>query len=78
MTAEQALAAETVGLDIRFPAGGIDASELPSSYKNAANVVRQIGSFGLADIVDYIDPYGCMMAGDIPPFWKNKKKKGRR
>jgi RNA:NAD 2'-phosphotransferase (TPT1/KptA family)/RNA-splicing ligase RtcB len=78
MTAEQALVAETTGLDIRFPAGGIDASELPSSYKNAANVVRQIDSFGLAEIVDYIDPYGCMMAGDVPPFWMKKKKKGRR
>ncbi|MEP5631162.1 MAG: RNA 2'-phosphotransferase [Tateyamaria sp.] len=68
ITAEQALVAETAGLDIRFPAGAIDAPELPSSYKNAANVVRQINSFGLAEIVDYIDPYDCMMAGDIPPF----------
>ena len=78
MTAQQALEAETKGLDIRFPAGGIDASELPSSYKNADNVVRQIDHFNLAEIVDYIDPYGCMMAGDIPPFWMNKKKKKRR
>lgn len=78
MTAEQALVVETKGLDIRFPAGGIDPSELPSSYKNATNVVHQIGSFNLAEIVDYIDPYGCMMAGDVPPFWTNKKKKGRR
>ncbi len=79
MTAQEALEAETKGLDVRFPAGPIDASELPSSYKNAANVVRQIGTFDLAEIVDYIDPYGCMMAGDIPPFWKDKKKrKGRR
>ena len=78
MTAQQALEAETKGLDIRFPAGGIDASELPSSYKNAGSVVRQIDSFALAEVVDYIDPYGCMMAGDVPPFWLNKKKKGRR
>ena len=79
MTPEQALAAETTGLDIRFPAGGVDASELPSSYKNADSVVRQIDQFDLAEIVDYIDPYGCMMAGDVPPFWLNKKKKkGRR
>lgn len=77
-TPEQALAAETDGLDIRFPAGGIDASELPSSYKNAASVVRQIRHFDLAEIVDYVDPYGCMMAGDVPPFWMNKKRKGRR
>ncbi|MDX8354935.1 RNA 2'-phosphotransferase [Cognatiyoonia sp. IB215182] len=78
MTAEQALEAETKGLDIRFPAGGVDASELPSSYKDAGSVVRQIDQFGLAEIVDYIDPYGCMMAGDVPPFWLNKKKKARR
>ncbi|MEO9820089.1 MAG: RtcB family protein [Paracoccaceae bacterium] len=78
VTAQQALEAETKGLDIRFPAGGIDASELPSSYKNADNVVRQIDKFGLAEIEDYIDPYGCMMAGDVPPFWLNKKKKKRR
>ena len=78
VTPEQALAAETKGLDIRFPAGGIDASELPSSYKNASNVLRQINKFNLAEVVDYIDPYGCMMAGDVPPFWMSKKKKGRR
>ncbi|KJZ18879.1 RtcB family protein [Loktanella sp. S4079] len=79
MTAQEALEQEAQGLDIRFPAGGIDVSELPSSYKNAANVVRQIEKFDLAEIVDYIDPYGCMMAGDVPPFWLNKKKKkGRR
>ena len=78
MTPQQALEAETQGLDIRFPAGGIDASELPSSYKNADNVVRQIDQFKLAEIVDYIDPYGCMMAGDIPPFWKTQKKRNGR
>ncbi|MBL4812948.1 MAG: RtcB family protein [Rhodobacteraceae bacterium] len=78
VTAEQQLMTETKGLDIRFHAGGIDPSELPSSYKKADNVVAQIGSYGLAEIEDYIDPYGCIMAGDIPPFWLNKKKKGRR
>ncbi|MEL7444208.1 MAG: RtcB family protein [Pseudomonadota bacterium] len=77
MTPEQMLRAETEGLDIRFSAGGIDASELPSSYKCADNVVAQIKSYGLAEIDDYIDPFGCMMAGDIPPFWANRKKKRR-
>ncbi len=47
------------------------------SYKSADNVVAQIKSYDLAEIEDYIDPYGCIMAGDVPPFWKNKKK-GRR
>lgn len=77
VTPEQMLKAETEGLDIRFHAGGVDASELPSSYKKADSVVAQIKSYGLAEIEDYIDPYGCIMAGDVPPFWMNRKK-GRR
>ncbi|CUH80730.1 RtcB family protein [Tropicibacter naphthalenivorans] len=74
VTPEQMLRAETQGLDVRFHAGAVDASELPSSYKRADNVVRQIESFGLAEIEDYIDPYGCIMAGDVPPFWRTKRK----
>ena len=77
VTPEQMLKAETQGLDVRFHAGGVDASELPSSYKKADKVVAQIKSYDLAEIEDYIDPCGCIMAGDVPPFWKNKKK-GRR
>ncbi len=77
VTPDQMLEAETKGLDVRFWAGGVDASELPSSYKSADNVVAQIKSYDLAEIEDYIDPYGCIMAGDVPPFWKNKKR-GRR
>lgn len=75
VTPEAMLAAETAGLDIRFHAGGIDPSELPSGYKRAADVVRQIGAYGLADIVDYIDPYGCIMAGDVVPVWQKGKRR---
>lgn len=79
ITAEQMLAAETAGLDIRFHAGKIDPSELPSSYKNADAVVEQIKKYDLAEIVDYIDPFGSIMAGDCPPPWlKKKNRKGRR
>lgn len=67
-TPQALLAAETAGLDIRFHAGGVDVSELPSSYKSAATVAAQIERFGLAEIEDYIDPVGCLMAGDLPPF----------
>ncbi|MEM6306751.1 MAG: RtcB family protein [Pseudomonadota bacterium] len=56
MTPDQMLQAETTGLDVRFHAGAVDASELPSSYKNADTVVAQITSYDLADIEDYIDP----------------------
>ncbi len=73
-TPEEILAAETAGLDIRFFENKIDISELPSSYKKADAVVAQIEKFGLAEIEDYIDPYGCIMAGEMEPFWKRKKK----
>ncbi|WP_350333587.1 RtcB family protein [Coralliovum pocilloporae] len=78
MTPEQMLQAETKGLDIRFFEGKIDPSELPSSYKNADALVAQIKKYDLAEIVDYIDPYGCIMAGDIRPPWLDRKEKRRR
>ncbi len=72
VTPAQMLAAETQGLDIRFHAGVVDASELPSSYKRAGAVMDQISDYGLADVVDCIDPYGCIMAGDMPQPWRTK------
>lgn len=80
LTPEEMLKLETEGLDIRFFENRIDISELPSGYKDANSVVTQIDTYGLAEIEDYIDPYGCIMAGDIEPFWKSRKekRKGRR
>jgi len=77
MTAEQMMALETEGLDVRFFENRIDPSELPSGYKNADSVVRQIGTFGLAEIEDYIDPYGCIMAGETTPPWIARKQNRR-
>lgn len=57
-------AEETAGIDARFYMGIPDISELPSAYKNAASVRAQIERFGLAEIVDEVIPYGCIMAGD--------------
>lgn len=57
-------AAETASIDARFFCGGIDVSELPSAYKDAAAVRAQIGRFGLAEVVDEVLPYGSIMAGD--------------
>jgi hypothetical protein len=45
-TPDQLLKEETEGLDIRFHAGGVDSSELPSSCKNADGVVAQIKTMG--------------------------------
>jgi tRNA-splicing ligase RtcB len=61
---EEIFAEETRGIDARFFSGVTDISELPSAYKNAASVRSQIERYGLAEIVDEVVPYGCIMAGD--------------
>ena len=74
---EEIFAEETEGLDIRFFSGHIDISELPSAYKNADRVQEQMKEFGLGEVVDLIDPYGCIMAGDwqIDAPWRKKRTK---
>jgi RNA-splicing ligase RtcB len=57
-------AGETAHIDARFFSGNIDISGLPSAYKPAATVRAQMDEFGLADVVDEIMPFGCIMAGD--------------
>ena len=68
-TIEQIFKEETVGLDVRFFSGKIDISELPSAYKNAETVQKQMESFGLGEVVDRIMPYGCIMAGEQEKNW---------
>ena len=55
---------EIKGLDVRFMSGTPDPSELPSAYKDADTVRSEIEDFGLADVKDLIQPYGCIMSGD--------------
>lgn len=52
-----------------------DISELPSAYKSAAAVRRQIERYGLAEVVDEVLPYGCIMAGDwqADAPWRKKR-----
>ena len=54
---------ETQGLDTRFYSKKVDISELPSAYKDASEVRRQMSKFDLGQVVDQIQPYGCIMAG---------------
>ena len=61
--ADEILAEETGRLDIRFWTGKIDISELPSAYKNAFSVQKQMEDFKLAWITDRIMPHGSIMAG---------------
>lgn len=63
-TQEEIFAEETAGLDVRFFSGNIDISELPSAYKSADTVRREMEAFQLGTVVDEIVPYGCIMAGD--------------
>lgn len=63
-TDAEIFAAETTGIDARFFSGVTDISELPSAYKSAAAVRRQIEAYDLAEIVDEVIPFGCIMAGD--------------
>lgn len=75
-TDEEVFAEETAGLDVRFFSNEIDISELPSAYKNAQNVRKQILEYNLCEIVDEVIPYGCIMAGDVEKNapWRKKKK----
>jgi len=63
------------GIDARFYCGKPDLSELPGAYKDAASVRAQIAKYGLADVVDTVEPYGSIMAGDweADAPWRKKK-----
>lgn len=63
------------GIDARFYCGKPDLSELPGAYKNAASVRAQITKYDLAEVVDTVEPYGCIMAGDweADAPWRKKR-----
>lgn len=69
----QTLRTLTGHLDIRWASGKADLSESPLGYKNASEIKRQLQHFALADIATEIQPHGCLMAGEIPTPWKEKK-----
>jgi tRNA-splicing ligase RtcB len=75
-TEAEMIAEQAPGVDVRYFCGIPDVSELPLAYKSASAVRRQIQSFGLAEIVDEIDPIGNIMAGDWQRDapWRRKNK----
>ena len=77
-TPEQLFAEQAPGIDARAFCGVQDVSELPGAYKDADTVRRQIATYGLAEVVDTIEPYGCIMAGDWQhdaPWRKERERK---
>lgn len=64
---------ETQGIDARFFSKAIDISELPSAYKNADDVKKQINQFDLAQNIDEVQPFGCIMAGHIEEHWRKSR-----
>jgi RNA-splicing ligase RtcB len=79
ITEAELVAEQTRGIDARFFCGNPDVSELPGAYKSAAVVRRQIAEYGLAEVVDTIEPVGSIMAGDWQRDapWRKKKKANR-
>ena len=69
------MAEQTRDIDARFFCGIPDISELPGAYKNADSLRRQIDDYGLARIVDTIEPIGCIMAGDHQRGAPSKRKR---
>lgn len=65
---------ETEGIEVRFKSGEPDLSELPSAYKNAETICSQIEHFELADVADFIDPYGTIMAGRFNRVYGKRRK----
>ncbi len=78
VTEAELVAEQTKGIDARFYCGIPDVSELPGAYKSAAVVRRQIADFGLAEVVDTIEPVGSIMAGDWQRDAPWRKKKAQR
>ncbi|MEH3147641.1 MAG: RtcB family protein [Methylobacterium frigidaeris] len=65
------------GIDVRFFCGRPDLSELPGAYKDAAAVRAQIAKYDLAEVVDTVEPYGSIMAGDWEADAPWRRGKGR-
>ena len=63
------------GIDVRFFCGRPDLSELPGAYKDAVAVRAQIAKYDLAEVVDTIEPYGSIMAGDweVDAPWRKRR-----
>ncbi|MEL6274987.1 MAG: RtcB family protein, partial [Bacteroidota bacterium] len=65
---------ETAGLDIRSWSGKADESELPSAYKEANAIEREIAKHKLGKLSERILPYGSIMAGKSKHARRRRKR----
>jgi len=72
-TIDEIFKEETAKLDVRFFSNRVDISELPSAYKNASEIRKQMDEFNLGTVVDEIMPYGCIMAGEFDRTYRPKQ-----
>jgi RNA-splicing ligase RtcB len=72
---KKAIDEQTKGLEVRWYCGRPDLTETPLAYKDATKVKSEIEEFELAEVIGEIQPLGCIMAGDEPKPWLDKKKK---
>lgn len=75
---EAAIAEATKGLDIRWGSGKPDISESPFGYKDPEKIIKQLEKFELAKLIGAFKPKGCIMAGEFPTPWKEKKLEKQR
>lgn len=66
---------DTEGIDARWFNGTPDLSECPSAYKGAKKIVEAISEHDLAKVHIKVNPYGCIMAGEVPRDYKQKFRK---
>lgn len=64
-TDEEIFSEETKGIMAISWCGEVDVTELPSAYKDGPKVRAQMEQMGLATVVDEIQPFGSIMAGDV-------------
>lgn len=72
--AKEMIADVTSKIDVRAFSGKHDISEFPAAYKNAEQIQNQIKKYGLTDVVDLIQPLGCIMAGHDSTDYRAIKK----
>lgn len=72
--AKDMIADVTGRFDVRAFSGKHDVSEFPLAYKDAGQIIQQIKKYDLVNVVDMVQPLGCIMAGHDGRDYRAEKK----